>query len=707
MTAQILNLDGMEAVQIPPSADAIDPKLLALTELIDAMGLADRQDAIAEALPYDSSTLALVDVLNVMARLGFPADCLALKLCDIDRRLLPCLFVDDAGGRLCTITEPTDEKTTGTAYFFHKEEVHDGRQEAEEREATGRGWSFVTLMRFRKLIMNVVIISLALNVVSLGLPIFLMVIYDRVVDITAPDTIYALGVGAILLLSIEWTLRRLRSRGLSWLAARFDHLVGNQVLSRLLQLPASAIERASVAAQVSRIRNFESFREFFTGPLFLTLLDIPFTLVALALLAAIAGSVVFIPLAAALIYCVFLLVFHPWLRLAMFRAAQARSNAQSHQIELIEKIQALRLNGMSEVWFDQFRDISALGSTAMFRSQYLSNALDTLVHAVALLAGLGVIYAGVTGVWSGAITGGAVFASLLLVWRILGPLQTLCGNIPRLLQIRRTFQQIDRLMDLSTERELAPGLAKLSSVKGRIRFSKVGLRYNKDSDPVFAGLSFAAEPGELIAIAGGNGSGKSTVLKLALGMYRPQAGAIYLDESDIRQIDPAELRKRLAYVPQIPELFEGTVAENIRLANPAASEAQLLRALRFAGVEEEVRGLAQGLETPLRGNGRRIQPRLSFGISMARAFVKDAPVLLIDELSYAILNSDAGTVFMESVKRWRGEKTILMVSHRDDHIRMGDRAIGLLEGDRALVGTPDRVIDALRAEDDVNYRRPA
>lgn len=708
MTAQIITINADQAapLQLPHMLDRPDDEnFQLLKELTRALELSELSEEFIKALPYKLKEYELVDVLNVIARLGCSVDSLRLRICEIDERLLPCLFVDDKTRRLRVICKALKEGSTGTAYFFNKIGQKEIQAEIEEREASGRGWCITTLIRYRRLFWQVLGISFALNLVSLGLPVFLMIIYDRVADITTAQTIYELGLGATILLAIEWVLRRLRSRGLSWFAVRFDNVISNSILSRLLQLPAKAIERASVASQLSRLKSFETLREFFTGPLFLTLLDLPFTLVALGLLAVISGSMVFVPIAAIIVFCALLLFFHPRLEFSMFQAARSRSNAQTHQIELIEKLQALRLNGMSEIWLDQFRDISAQGSIERFRSQYLSQALETIVHAVALLTGLAVIYIGVTRVWEGTLSGGALFASILLVWRILGPVQTICGNIPRLLQMRKTTHQIDRLMDIATERENAPGLAKLSKVEGRVSFSRVGLRYNKESDPVFTGLSFSVEPGELIAITGGNGSGKSTILKLILGLYRPQAGAVFIDDRDIRQIDPILIRKKLAYIPQHPEMFEGTIADNIRLANPSASDEQLWQALQLANIENDVANLPFGLETQISGDGRMLSTSLSFRIGMARAFVKDAPILLADELPYAVLNSPTGDQFIKNLKQWHGHKTIIMVSHRDDHIAISDRAIGLLDSGGAVVGAPYKIIKKLYLDAQSNVRR--
>lgn len=694
MNAEILFLDG----HAHSDDDTHNAASGLLAELLDAYGLSQEKDRIYEALPYGHMQLELVDVLNFMARMGYMGGSVKTRACDLDVRLIPCLFAEEGRGALTVLSEPTDDDTYGTAFIFTKQEHHDPKEQKEALAAAGTGWFLSAVLRFRHMGVRVALISFVLSIVSLGLPLFLMAIYDRIVDITTFQTVLVLGAGALITLAIELCLRNLRSRNLAWFAARIDHIVSNRVLSRLLQLPAHALERASVASQIARLRAFDSVREFFSGPLFLTLLDLPFTLLALLVLVAIGGSMAFVPLGVIGIYGVLIAIFRPQLKLAMFKSARTRAAVQSHHIELYEKREALRLGGMCDVWREQFRDISADSSIAMFRAQHLAHVLEISIYSVTTLAGLLLIYMGVLRAWDGIMSGGALFASLILFWRVIAPWQMLSQSIPRLEQLYRSVQQINRLMTLDTEHESALALGKTGKMRGSLSFAKIGLRYSKESDPVFVGLNFSVEPGELVAIAGANGSGKSTLLKLALGLYRPQAGAIYLDGRDIRQLDPIRLRQAIAYVPQIPELFEGTIADNLRMGNPAATNAQLWHALELADAKRHVQALPDGLETSVMECSNLLRTSLTHQLVLARAYVKDAPILLIDELPYTLLNSHAGQVFMQQLQAWKGHKTMLMITHRDDHIRLCDRALGLLENGRFVMGTPDTVIRHLRDE---------
>ncbi len=683
----------------PP--EDVKPAFALQDALIKAWSLEGEPQKIAEALAWNQPEMELVDVLNFMLRLGYSGAPLKIVYKDLDTRLLPCVFVD-AKGAISVVTAESFANNAnvriaggpGMAYFFKKIDAVDPKEEQEALSIAGKGWFYTVLVRFKFLFTKVTALSLAINLIGLGLPLFLMAIFNRSADITTTKTIFTLGVGAGIAIWAELHLRNLRSKRLAWFAARIDHMASNRVLSRLLQLPAHAVETAPVTSQIARLRAFDSIREFFSGPLFLTILEIPFTSIGLVALIVLSGWLALIPVGLVFAYVGISLYFRPRMKLGMFEMARSRSKCQSHHIELFEKLEALRLNGMSEVWHEQYREISAASSLTLFNGQYLSQIVETIIYTITIIAGASLIYLGVMQCWHGHMTGGALFAAMMLFWRFIGPWQSLVSSWPRIEQLQQSINQVNRLMTMPTERELSPSLARPNRLSGAVQVSKVGLRYTKDTDPVFVGLDFGVIPGEMLAIAGGNGCGKSTVLKLVMGLYRPQAGAVLIDGADTRQFDPVMLRQEIAYIPQIPELYIGTIAENLRLARPWASDRQLWDVLDMADAKQTVMALPLALDAP----GDNLPSALAHQMILARAYLKDADILLIDELPYALMNSHAGEMFIERVKSWRGKKTILMVTHRDDYIRMADKALGLIAPDRYVFGNPEQVVRIMRDE---------
>ena len=215
---------------------------------------------------------------------------------------------------------------------------------------------------------------------------------------------------------------------------------------------------------------------------------------------------------------------------------------------------------------------------------------------------------------------------------------------------------------------------------GDVVFHRVSLRYLATAEPVLAGVSFAVRHGEVVALAGGDGSGKSTLLKLVAGLYRPNAGVVRIGGHDLRSFDPVVLRRAVAYVPQAPQLLYGTVAQNLRLALPTATDPDLERACAAAHVLDAVRALPDGFATRIGDNGTGRLPRsLLVRICLARALLRNAPVLLLDE-PVTGLDDAAAEAFAAVIAARRRHATILMTTHRPSHMRLADRVLRIEDG---------------------------
>jgi ATP-binding cassette subfamily C protein LapB len=283
----------------------------------------------------------------------------------------------------------------------------------------------------------------------------------------------------------------------------------------------------------------------------------------------------------------------------------------------------------------------------------------------------------------------------MLAWRIIGPAQTAFVNLTRIDRVRNAVGQMDRLMSLRGER-LAHGVSLASrEIRGRVEFERVSFRYSLDTDPALVGASFTVEPGRLVAITGPNGGGKSTLLKLLAGLYQPQAGSLRIDETDLRQIDPVELRRAIGYVPQEASLFRGTIAQNLRLVRPAATNEELTRALALAGALNDVTLLPEGIQTRAGDSlTDRLPASLRQKISLARAYLTMSPILLFDEPANT-LDMDGDRWFLDALRKLKGRSTIFLVTHRPSHIRLADMAVVLQGGYVRYAGAPAEALKRL------------
>ena len=667
-----------------------------------------------DSLPYvKGRAIDLLDIVNTMSNLGFTSHDMVININDIDERLIPCLYIPhrlDASPLVILTKEGPNisafharkgqivefsakEDFIGKAYFFEKNNLEKIEEEKETKKAAGLTWFSIVFGRFRPVVHEIVLTSVFINLLALAMPFFIMSIYRTVIGSGSSATLLQLVVGVAIAMIAEGVLRMIRVRLIVWLGVRLDNIVSNTILEKLLLMKAAYTENASISSQISRIKTFESVRKFFTGPLFTVIVELPFTIILLAAIWLVAGPLVYIPIVVMGLFVMLLIYYQSKLRVAMRAAARASSNRQQFGMETFIKMNSLHQNGMARSWWLRYKDKLSHSSTSSFRSNMMSSIIDTAAHTMSILAGVAVVTFGIHEVWENNLDMGALIATMMLIWRILGPLQTLCSMLPRIEQLKNSIEQINRLVNIDIEHQSAVVKRPIESLIGNIRLTNVGLRYTMDVEPVFVGLDVEAQAGEVIAITGSNGSGKSSLLKLINGLYQPQTGTIRIDGVNIKQMDPIELRSYICYLPQVPNFFEGTIKENLLFANPLATDEEIMNALEKATGLDELENMEKGVDTIIYGHNPPIPTSYNYVLNLARAMLKKSNIILLDELPNASLNEDIGLAYKKLIEDAKGKKTVFFVSQRDDFIKIADKVIVLIPGTRPVVMTTDRFIN--------------
>jgi ABC-type bacteriocin/lantibiotic exporter with double-glycine peptidase domain len=441
-----------------------------------------------------------------------------------------------------------------------------------------------------------------------------------------------------------------------------------------------------------RIRQFESVRDAFTGPLANTVLDLPFVLVFVAAVFLVGGNIAWIAVALIALYAIMAAVAIPMTRHRVSVMGEARSRWQNFLLEALSKQAALRRHGVEDLWCERARPLIGAAATRQFRAQQLNFTIQTLSQALVMLAGVATIWVGALMVMRDELTVGALIAVLAMVWRVLAPINSAFLSILRLGQVVQTFKQINGLMRIGLER--VPGrLATIYRVFGNaIDLARVSFRYSAHSEPALIGASLAIPSGQLVAVTGPSGAGKSTILKLIAGLYVPQAGAVQIDQIDVRQLDVGELRHAIAYMPQKLTFFHGTIDQNLRLACPTADERDVERACREAGVRHYDNVLSEGYGTRLTSEFQASMPDgLKQRLALARTWVKQSSIILLDEPA-THLDQAGEEALMRKLAALRGKATIIMVTHRPSHMRLADRVVYMERGQIVHDAKPDQVL---------------
>ena len=692
------------------SFSEVSPAAACLFPILEALGRSNINRELLESVPHFAGSLDLVDLRNILVNLGYESDAVSRSVDDIRPELYPVLYATlegelfvltdrdkdtvsffDAQRRECRSESVSALRLRGTAYLFTDKHPTHGVQQ----QAAPTAWFDLLAERFRKIVKHLLLMTFVINIAALAIPIFIMMIYDKVIGAKSLDSLPMILAGVGVLLLSDLLLRYQKAKAMGALAGRLDYLIGVETFKQLLFLPPAFTERSTVSAQLSRLKQFDSLRDFFTGPSAGFLLDLPFIFVFLLAVGLLAGPVALVPLVMIVIYIVLGFVFRPPLERKVLRSGKARTDKQTMLMQTFDGREEIKAIGGETVWRERFREVSGEAVHSNYEI-FVANALMTNVsQALMTLCGIGVLALGALQVMQGAMSVGALIATMTLAWRVLTPLQGIFLSYSKLQQMFKSVGQINNLMKLQVEKDDSHVDLYNNPVKRDLELDRVSFRYDASSDPALLGVSFKVAPGEMVAVIGLTGSGKSTLLKLIAGMYKPQAGALLLDGVDLRQLNSMELRRSVAYVPQEVRMFHGTIAQNIRLNNCLATDEQLVEAADRAGILQDILALPQGFDTKIGDKDiLRYPPGFMRSLTIARAFSCEAKVILLDEPG-ASLDYESDTLFVEQLKRLKEHYTVVMVSHRPSHIRLADKAVLLDAGSVQYVGEPDLALEQL------------
>jgi ATP-binding cassette subfamily B protein len=705
-----------EAGQIPPRPTHFDdlPELirrqfdevsdlaLCLYPLLLALGWVGQPRTLVEAMPHLTSSVDITSFCSITHNLKFTSRRSDANLYDIVPSLLPCLFIvpnqpaqvilecqDDGKLRIfdsATCSEQEIERSgiEGQCYMFSKQ---------EKKGPAVTGWIGDVIWTFRKQILLVFLLTLLSTILGLSTPLFVMMSYDRVLPSHDTTIRYYLLGGVVIAAVLDCLVRMVRIQIMSGLAGRFEYMLGTALLQRVIHLPTSATEGTSVSKQVGRIKTLESLREFAQGPLAMMALELPANLILLVAIAWISPIVLAVLFVTAVLYGCLIYVAKILAERHLVKTMQLAGNRSEFLTETLAKMRTIRSAGATQKWIKRFRNHSGKAIMANFLSRRVHERVSSIVAVIGTSTGLVALAASATVAMEGKVTSGDMVAAMMICWRLVGPLQQLFASAGSLARMRQNMQQVENLMRMQGEKDGGSTIAPShrGEHEGLVQFSRVSFRYAIDADPALLGLNFTINPGALVVVAGGTGSGKSTLLKLIERIYLPQAGAISLDNVDIRQMAGADLRAHLTYMPQSCDIFYGTIAQNLRIANPAATDEEMKWAVMMAGLTEDIQALPRGYDTRVSTSSARQMP-LGFlqRLSLARTILKDAPVVLLDEPGTG-LNEVGEQALTRCLAHWHRRSTVLMASHRPSHMRAADLVMYLERGSIVASGSFDEI----------------
>jgi len=606
------------------------------------------------------------------------------------------ILLPEAGFGASTISlDELEKRYLGYALLARPVFRFDERAGAGAAEDTqpGKHWFRDTLLRFWPIWGQVAVAAVLINLFTLVTPLFAMNVYDRVVPNLVFETLWVLAIGAGLVLIFDFLVRLLRGYFIDFAGKSADVLLASRIFEQIMGMKY-AHRPPSAGAFANELREFETLRDFFTSATLATLIDLPFVFLSIAAIAMIAGPLAWIPLAAVpIVLAVGLLLQLPLNAIVRrsFREAAQRHAILIETLNGLETIKSLGAEGRMQRRWEQFVAMSSKSGLAA--RLFASIAVNFSVLAQGLVYAI-MIVCGVYQIADGHMTTGALVAASILSGRAMAPLSQVAGLLTRYSQSMAALKALDRLMQAPRERPRGTQLLHRPTLTGSIEFNDVSFEYPNGGGKALNGVSFRVAPGEKVAIVGRVGSGKSTASKLILGLYHPTSGAVLIDGTDSRQIDPADLRRHIGVVPQDVFLFNGSIKENIVLGAPDADDAAVLHASRLVGLDDYVQRLTQGYDLNVGERGERLSGGQRQLIALARAFVRDPSIVVLDEPTSAM---DQGSE--ERVKRRLAialkDKTLVLITHRPSLLSLVDRLIVFDSGRIIADGPRDQVMRAL------------
>lgn len=674
-----------------------------LSPLLEQLGWKEDDRHFLEALPHLNERMDLIDLRNVMVNLGFTSNTSKSKG-KLSSYHLPCLYIEKKTQRVFVVLErgEGEYKAIDCVLGGHEIVIPYGRlkqgtrvqffpQPPEEFQRK-KSWFFTLAQRFSHNIWPLMLLTLIVTLLGLMLPLFVSAIYDFVVPTYSRETLlYLVGGLALGLLSMH--LLHLKKESLiAYIGARIDLIITTEIMRKLLYLPIQYGEGASVSGQIARLKQYDSLRDLFTGPFFQLATELPFLILQILVLAFIAGPVAFVPIVVLVIYAIVGVLIFPRQRDSTHAFSNAIQKRRIFLLEAIGNLKFIKLSTAESVWVNRFKEATTKVALLQKDNDELANYANNISQILIKAAGIVAIIWSAVRVMEGSMTAGSLMAVVLIVWRALNPAQTLFMFLGRADQFIETISQVNRLMQMPSEQKARGASLHL---KGYVLVNNVTFRYGNDPLMALSGVSMEARIGETIAIIGANGSGKTTLLKLLLGFYPTQMGVISIDGVDTRQINPVLMRQAIAYAPHHSQFFHGTFAQNLLLAQPNATDKQIVKAFELSGIMEEIAKMPMGIHTRL----TEIElSQFSLGfiqkVNLARTYVKDSKLLILDEPS-STLDAASDEHLKSVLTSFKGQKTVILVTHRPSLIQVADRVLALQNGLMRVFGPRDKVLDIL------------
>ena len=551
-------------------------------------------------------------------------------------------------------------------------------------------WFWGSLVQGKWLYAQVLVAAAMTNFLGLSTSLFIMVVYDRVVPNEAIESLIALTIGVLIALGFDFIIKTLRAQFVDKAGKRADARMSRLIFDKILSMKLDN-RRQKSGAMASIVREFDTLREFFTSATLVAIVDLPFIFFFIWVISLIAGPLALIPLIAVPLVILAGLGIQPFLARITQGSMQSNMSKQSVLVETLNGLETVQATGSGRLMRQRFEEAADAQSELGLKSRMLSQFAINSAASVQQLAQIATIFYGVFLIQDGTITMGAMIAAVILGGRTLAPLSQLAQAMSRANGAREAYRSLSSVMSSEDgmKDEARPRLSR-PHLAGMIELKGVSYSFPGANSPIIRNLSLKIPAGQKVAVVGRMGSGKSTLSRLISGLIEPSEGAILIDGVDLRQIDPSDVRRNIGVMLQETWLFSGTVKENLQMGFYEYDDAHILNIAKVSGVDDFVASHPQGYDMELKERGEGLSGGQRQSINLARALLHDPTLLILDEPTSSMDTATEKAV-IERLKTWAGQRTLLMVTHRNTLLELADRVLVIDQGQVVADTTPDKL----------------
>ena len=663
--------------------------------------------AVSREFGITDAELRPEEVLRIAKKYGFRAKKKQLAMAQLaDKYPLPAIMLCKDGGYAvllkvalaegkALLVLPAEKKAVEKS-FAELEEIGSGNwiivkhRLLSSQAAFGFKWFLAEVAKYQRIIGEVLLGSFVVQLFGLITPLFTQVILDKVIVHRSMTTLDVLAVAFLAVTIFELLLNISRNYIFVHTASKLDAKLGSKLFRHLLALPLMYFEARKVGNIAARVRELDTIREFITNKAVSVLIDLFFSLVFVAVMLLYSVTLTLVVLGFVAVIGVIYVTITPELRRRLEEKFQMAASSNSYLVESItgmQTVKSLAIEGsMQKRWEDHLGNYVQ----ASFRLATMGNISGSIAGSLQKLMTIAILFLGVKAVLSNEMTIGQLIAFQMFAGQFSGP-------ILRLVNLWNEFQQallsVDRLGDiLNHPVEVSSDKAiTLPQLVGQIKFDQVSFAYSANAPLVVNQASFTVNPGMSVGIVGRSGSGKSTVAKLLQRLYLAHNGAIYIDEVDIRHLNPVWLRYNIGVVLQENYLFSGTIRENIALPKPDAPMELIIQAARMAGAHEFISQLPEGYDTMVGERGSTLSGGQKQRVAIARALITSPRILIFDEATSA-LDYQSERIINQNLALIKKGRTTIIIAHRLSTIKDCDLIIAMDGGAIVEMGTHEQLL---------------